>query len=103
VRHVRTTRALWAGLAELGLECLVPESERLIPLTAVRIPAGIDDARARKHLLDELGVEIGGGLGPLKGKAWRIGLMGAGATRRNVELCLAGLRSALAEQRTRAG
>jgi alanine-glyoxylate transaminase/serine-glyoxylate transaminase/serine-pyruvate transaminase len=98
-RHAENARHLWDGLGELGLELAVPAAERLMPLTAVRIPPGVDDARARKHLLDELGVEIGGGLGPLLGKVWRIGLMGAGSTRRNVELCLAGLRSALAEQR----
>jgi alanine-glyoxylate transaminase/serine-glyoxylate transaminase/serine-pyruvate transaminase len=64
----------------------------------VRIPEGVDDAVARRHLLDAFGLEIGGGLGPMKGKVWRIGLMGAGSTRRNVSLCLTALASALARQ-----
>lgn len=97
-RHERHARALWVGLAALGLECLVPERERLVPLTAVRVPPGIDDARVRAHLLENYSLEIGGGLGPLKGRIWRIGLMGAGAKRANVELVLAALRSALSEQ-----
>ncbi len=97
-RHRLHARALTAGLAALGLEPAVPEAERLPPLTAVRIPAGVDDARVRRFLLERFGVEIGGGLGPLAGRVWRIGLMGAGATRRNVTLCLAALAAALADQ-----
>ncbi|HEX6883055.1 MAG TPA: alanine--glyoxylate aminotransferase family protein [Planctomycetota bacterium] len=97
-RHARHARALWAGLAALGLECLVPERERLVPLTAVRVPAGIDEARARRFLLEQYSLEIGGGLGTLKGRLWRIGLMGAGSKRANVELVLGALRAALAEQ-----
>jgi alanine-glyoxylate transaminase/serine-glyoxylate transaminase/serine-pyruvate transaminase len=54
-------------------------------------------------LLQEFGLEIGGGLGPMQGRAWRIGLMGEGATRRNVELCLTALTSALRAQGYRAG
>jgi alanine-glyoxylate transaminase/serine-glyoxylate transaminase/serine-pyruvate transaminase len=97
-RHARHARALWAGLAAMGLELLVPERERLIPLTAVRVPAGIDEARARRFLLERYSLEIGGGLGELKGRIWRIGLMGAGSKRGNVELVLGALRAALAEQ-----
>lgn len=97
-RHARLSQALVAGLEALGLELAVPAEERLAPLLAVRIPEGVDDAQVRAHLLREFGLEIGGGLGPMKGRTWRIGLMGAGATRRNVELCLAGLHSALSEQ-----
>ena len=97
-RHARVARALCAGLEAMGLEPLVPEAERLAPLTAVRIPGGVDDGAVRAHLLEHLGLEIGGGLGPMKGTAWRIGLMGAGATERNVTLCLAGLAAALAAQ-----
>jgi alanine-glyoxylate transaminase / serine-glyoxylate transaminase / serine-pyruvate transaminase len=62
------------------------------------VPRGIDEARVRKYLLDELSLEIGGGLGKFKGNAWRIGLMGAGSTRRNVSLCLTALGQALAAQ-----
>jgi alanine-glyoxylate transaminase/serine-glyoxylate transaminase/serine-pyruvate transaminase len=59
----------------------------------VRIPDGVDDAAARRRLLDDYGLEIGGGLGAFKGTAWRIGLMGHAATRRNVALCLAAIRN----------
>ncbi|MBW1755071.1 MAG: alanine--glyoxylate aminotransferase family protein, partial [Deltaproteobacteria bacterium] len=64
-------------------------------LTLVRIPEGIDDRGVRTKLLRDHGLEIGGGLGDFKGKAWRIGLMGASATPRHVELCLWALREAL--------
>jgi alanine-glyoxylate transaminase/serine-glyoxylate transaminase/serine-pyruvate transaminase len=94
-RHRLHSRALAAGLGALGLELPVPEAERLPPLTLVRIPPGVDDARARRMLLELYGLEIGGGLGAFKGNAWRIGLMGASATRRHVMLCLAALRDVL--------
>jgi len=97
-RHALHARALWAGLAAVGLALLVPERERLVPLTAVRVPDGVDEARVRRFLLERYSLEIGGGLGELRGRIWRIGLMGAGAKRANVELVLAGLRAALAEQ-----
>ena len=97
-RHELNARALVAGLGALGLEPRVPEAERLAPLTAVSIPEGVDDAAVRRFLLAEFDLEIGGGLGPMKGNTWRIGLMGAGSTRANVTLCLAGLQAALAAQ-----
>jgi len=101
-RHERNSRAFWAGLEALGLELSVPPAERLVPLTSIRVPAGIDEARVRAFLLAQYSLEIGGGLGPLKGKVWRVGLMGAGSTRRNVELALAALAAALREQGWRA-
>src|SRR4029453_17021950 len=96
--HALHARALWAGLDALGLPLLVPERERLVPLTAVRVPDGVDELRVRRHLLEHYSLEIGGGLGALKGRIWRIGLMGAGSKRANVELVLAALRAALAQQ-----
>ncbi len=95
-RHARNSAMLREGLVALGLEPRVPAAERLNPLTTVAIPSGIDDATVRRHLLEHFGLEIGGGLGPMKGNTWRIGLMGSGSTERNVKLCLAGLESALA-------
>src|SRR4029079_19007736 len=86
-------RALRAGLEAMGL-AYVPDHS-LATLNAVHVPAGVDDAAARKRLLDDFGIEIGGGLGPFKGKAWRIGLMGASSTRRNVTAVLAALESLL--------
>lgn len=94
-RHREQAQALRRGLEALGLELPVAESDRLPPLTLVRIPEGIDDRTVRTTLLAEHGLEIGGGLGDFKGKAWRIGLMGASATPRHVELCLGALEEAL--------
>ena len=79
-RHAEAARHLWRGLGELGLEMLVEEEHRLYPLTAVRVPDGVDEAQVRADLLEHYDIEIGGGLGPLAGKIWRIGLMGSNAT-----------------------
>ncbi|MFT5153998.1 MAG: alanine-glyoxylate transaminase/serine-glyoxylate transaminase/serine-pyruvate transaminase, partial [Planctomycetota bacterium] len=97
-RHASNSRALVAGLEALGLQHRVPSAERLVPLTPVAIPDSIDDAAVRSYLIRHFGLEIGGGLGPMKGNTWRIGLMGAGSTRRNVSLCLSALRAALEAQ-----
>lgn len=97
-RHQRHSLALAAGLEALGLRLPVPAAERLPPLTLVSVPEGIDEARVRQDLLDEYGLEIGSGLGKFKGNAWRIGLMGAGASRQNVSLCLTALEHALRAQ-----
>jgi len=97
-RHARQGRALVRGLEALGLSPLVDASERLPQLTAVRIPDGVDDAEVRARLLSDHDVEIGGGLGPLKGRVWRIGLMGAAATEANVRRALEALTAALAAQ-----
>ena len=94
-RHREQANALQQGLQALGLELPVEESVRLPPLTLVRIPEGIDDGTVRAKLLADHGLEIGGGLGDFKAKAWRIGLMGASATADHVELCLGALRDAL--------
>ncbi len=97
-RHQRHGAALRAGLAALGLSLPVSPADRMPQLTLVSVPDGIDEAAARRLLLSELGLEIGGGLGAFAGRAWRIGLMGASATRRHVTLCLGGLQQALAAQ-----
>jgi alanine-glyoxylate transaminase/serine-glyoxylate transaminase/serine-pyruvate transaminase len=94
-RHREQAGALHQGLRALGLELPVSEPLRLPPLTLVRIPAGVDDAMVRAKLLADHGLEIGGGLGDFKGKAWRIGLMGASATPRHVDLCLSAIEEAL--------
>ena len=75
-RHVRNHRALKAGLLALGLAYTAVEGHQLPQLNAVRIPSGVDDLAVRKQLLTQFGIEIGGGLGDFKSKAWRIGLMG---------------------------
>ena len=97
-RHRLNARALCAGLSAMGLKLPVPEAERLAPLTLVEIPEGVEDPRVRAQLLADYGLEIGGGLGDFKGRAWRIGLMGASSTRRHVTLCLSALADALGQQ-----
>jgi alanine-glyoxylate transaminase/serine-glyoxylate transaminase/serine-pyruvate transaminase len=97
-RHARNAGALRVGLTALGMTYTAVEGRQLPQLHAVRIPAGVDDLAARKRLLSEFGVEIGGGLGDLKGKAWRIGLMGYGSQVKNVLLLLAALELCLQRQ-----
>jgi alanine-glyoxylate transaminase/serine-glyoxylate transaminase/serine-pyruvate transaminase len=75
-RHQRNHRALKAGLTALGLPYAAAEGHQLPQLNVVRTPAGVEDLPVRKQLLNTFGIEVGGGLGELKGRAWRIGLMG---------------------------
>jgi len=98
VRHARMHESLVAGLEALGLEMLVAPADRLPQLNTVKIPDGIDEAAVRTHVLEHWNLEIGAGLGPLKGKVWRIGLMGASASPWHVRLCLTALAEALAVQ-----
>ncbi len=94
-RHEENSRAFVAGIEAMGLEMLVPREHRLWSLNAVRIPEGVDDARVRARLLNEYNIEIGAGFGALKGKIWRVGLMGAGSTENNVLLLLSALKRVL--------
>jgi alanine-glyoxylate transaminase/serine-glyoxylate transaminase/serine-pyruvate transaminase len=94
-RHERHHRALAAGLDALGLSLLPPAGERLWTLNAVRVPDGIDEAAVRRTLLDEFNIEVGAGLGPLAGRIWRVGLMGAGSTANNVLLFISALERVL--------
>src|SRR5262245_9198053 len=75
-RHRRNHLALKAGFGALGLSCVADARHQLPQLHAVRIPDGVDDLAGRKRLLEDFGIEVGGGLGEFKGKAWRVGLMG---------------------------
>lgn len=97
-RHMSNHRVLRAGLEGLGLKYAVEEPFRLPMLNAVWIPDGVDDKAVRSQLLNEFGIEIGGGLGPMAGKTWRIGLMGAACTKRNVLVFLAALERCLIAQ-----
>ncbi|GAM64605.1 serine-pyruvate aminotransferase [Vibrio ishigakensis] len=94
-RHQQMHQLLKQGLSKLGIEFVVEEEQRLPQLNAVYIPQGIDDAEVRQRLLNNYNLEIGAGLGALAGKAWRIGLMGYGARRENVALCLRALEEVL--------
>src|SRR5262249_16484293 len=90
-RHKEMSDRLLAGLLKVGILPFAEEGCRLPTLNTVRIPDGIDDMAVRKRLLTEYGVEIGGGLGPFKGKIWRIGTMGESARPRNVDLLVAAM------------
>lgn len=94
-RHERNSKALVTGLEAMGLEMLAAPEHRLWTLNTVRIPQGIDDARVRSRLLQEHNIEIGAGFGSLKGRIWRVGLMGSGSTENNVILLLEALRRVL--------
>ncbi|HSV03014.1 MAG TPA: alanine--glyoxylate aminotransferase family protein [Phenylobacterium sp.] len=98
VRHARVHEAFAAGLEAVGLAILVDPAHRLPQLNAVVVPEGIDEAAVRAHVLQAWDLEIGAGLGPLKGRIWRIGLMGASATPWHVRLCLTALCQALGAQ-----
>jgi len=94
-RHKRNHEALKAGLAAIGLSLGSQEQHQLWSLNSVRIPDGVDDVGLRRALLEEHNIEIGGGLGPLKGQTWRIGLMGESSTGANVLLVLSALERVL--------
>jgi alanine-glyoxylate transaminase/serine-glyoxylate transaminase/serine-pyruvate transaminase len=90
-RHRRAHHALKDALSVLGCERLAPDGEQLHPLLAVSPPEGVDEAQVRTALLLEHGIEISGGLGPLAGRLWRIGVMGAGARREPQEALVGAL------------
>jgi alanine-glyoxylate transaminase/serine-glyoxylate transaminase/serine-pyruvate transaminase len=100
-RHMRNHRALKAGLNALGIRYAAAEGHLLPMLNAVLVPEGVNDAQVRSGLLNRFGIEIGGGLGAYKGKAWRIGLMGYGSRMDNVLKVLGALEQLLAEQNYR--
>jgi alanine-glyoxylate transaminase/serine-glyoxylate transaminase/serine-pyruvate transaminase len=95
LRHAAMHELLRAGLEPLDVRFVVDAAHRLPQLNSVHIPAGVDDAAVRTRLLEEFNLEIGAGLGELAGKAWRIGLMGYGARRENIALCLKALETVL--------
>ena len=97
-RHRRNHEALKAGLNALGLLYLAAKEHQLPQLNVVRLPAGVDDLAVRKRLLNEFGIEIGGGLGEFKGKTWRIGLMGSNSRPDVVLLFLGALEQCLESQ-----
>jgi alanine-glyoxylate transaminase/serine-glyoxylate transaminase/serine-pyruvate transaminase len=97
-RHTESAAALVEGLAPFGMTPLVAEEHRLPMLTSVKLPEtlqGAEEAKLRRRLLDTYGIEVGGGLGPLAGRIWRIGLMGENARLTNVESLLCALRREL--------
>jgi alanine-glyoxylate transaminase/serine-glyoxylate transaminase/serine-pyruvate transaminase len=97
-RHALHSKAIMAGLKTLGLEPFAQEGHRLWQINAVKVPQGIDDLDVRTRLLRDYNIEIGAGLGPVKGQIWRIGVMGYSANRSNILLVLSALESILGDQ-----
>jgi alanine-glyoxylate transaminase/serine-glyoxylate transaminase/serine-pyruvate transaminase len=91
-RHRENAQLLWDGLEDLGLELFIPAQHRLPTLTTVKVPEGVNEAEIRSRLLKEYNIEIAGGLGDLKGRIWRIGLMGYSSRKENVVLVLSALK-----------
>lgn len=94
-RHRENHLLFKAGLAQLGLSIASQEGHQLWQLNAVTVPTGVDEAAVRKRLLSDFNIEVGAGLGPFKGKIWRIGLMGETSKRENVQTILAALKNCL--------
>ena len=94
-RHARLHQKLKTGLESLGMKFMVDDAYRLPQLNAVSIPDGVDDAETRRRLLSDFDLEIGAGLGEFAGKVWRIGLMGHGASEKNVDYCVNSLKHLL--------
>ncbi len=94
-RHRRNSDALRAGFSAMGLELLVGEDTHLPQLTTVKVPDGVDKPEVRRRFLKNYDIEIGGGLGSLAGKVWRIGLMGQSSTPAHVILCLSAMEGTL--------
>jgi alanine-glyoxylate transaminase / serine-glyoxylate transaminase / serine-pyruvate transaminase len=98
-RHRENRDALVAGLEAMGLGLFVSNPrDRMITVTGIKVPAGIEDAKVRKQLLDEFNIEIAGGFGAIKGKLWRVGLMGHSCQKNNVLLFLAAFEKVLLDQ-----
>ena len=94
-RHLQMHQLLANELNNLGLELFVEESVRPPMLNAVKIPDGVNDGDVRNTLLNEFHIEIGGGLGPLTGKIWRIGLMGETAKKESIQKLIDAFRNIL--------
>lgn len=94
-RHEQNHLALKQGLAGIGLQLASEEKHQLWMLNAVAVPEGVDEADVRRSLLTDFSIEIGAGLGPLKGRIWRVGLMGESSRRQNVDAFTYALSSIL--------
>jgi alanine-glyoxylate transaminase / serine-glyoxylate transaminase / serine-pyruvate transaminase len=97
-RHRRCHEAFVKGVEAMGLRMLVPEGQRIWTLNTVSVPQGVDEAKVKSRLLEEEGIEILGGFGPLAGKVFRIGIMGPLATEEHVQFLLRELKKSLASQ-----
>lgn len=97
-RHRRNQQAFIAGVEAMGMELLAAPEHRLVTVVAVRVPEGINDGNVRTRLMDEFNIEIAGGIGELKGRIWRVGMMGSSCTANNVLLLLGALEQCLLEE-----
>lgn len=97
-RHRRCSKLFVKGIEAMGLRMHVPEQHRIPTLNTVLVPAGVDEGKVRKRLLDGPGIEIAGGFGPLAGKVFRIGVMGPLATEDNVQFFLKEFKKALSAE-----
>ena len=97
-RHTEAGRALQSGLIERGFELLAEPEHQLGPLTAPRVPEGVDGKAVQTAMLVDHGIEIGGGLGPAAPPIWRIGLMGHNATVATAERVLTAFDAVMADQ-----
>ena len=97
-RHREVAEHFWKQLEALGLELLVSHKYRLPTLTTVKVPPGIDSTKVVTYILKRYDIEIGNGLGELKGKAWRLGLMGFNARHDVSMLLVAAMKDALSQQ-----
>ena len=97
-RHGVNASALRAGLEALGMELFADPNHRLDPLTTVRVPDGVNEAQVRRKLMLDYGIEIGGGLGEIAGRVWRIGLMGESSKDSNVLIFLSALERILSTE-----
>jgi len=101
-RHRACQQALIAGCEAMGIKMFVENpKDRLVTVTPVMVPAGVDDVKFRDQLLEEFNIEIAGGIGPLKGKIWRLGLMGYCAQKANVLLLLGAMEKVALDQGAR--
>jgi alanine-glyoxylate transaminase/serine-glyoxylate transaminase/serine-pyruvate transaminase len=95
-RHKKNAEDLSKGVEELDMEMLVKKENRLATVTSVKVPPSASHDHVKKHFLEDYGIEVGAGLGPLKGQIWRIGLMGHSSRREYVTLVLAAMREIMA-------
>jgi alanine-glyoxylate transaminase/serine-glyoxylate transaminase/serine-pyruvate transaminase len=98
-RHRENAELFWKGVEDLGLQLHVAKEARLPSLTTIKIPADIDGNEVVRLLREKYNIEIAGGLGELRGKVWRVGLMGFNSRRENVALLLSAFKDVLAELR----
>jgi alanine-glyoxylate transaminase/serine-glyoxylate transaminase/serine-pyruvate transaminase len=97
-RHRRSHQSFVEGVEAMGLRLHVPEAHRITTLNTVCVPNNVDEAKVRKRLIEQAGIEIAGGFGPLAGKIFRIGVMGPLATEDNVQFFLKEFKRALSAE-----